>query len=335
MIIAELSANHGQNKDQAIALIEAAHHAGADAVKVQTYTADTLTLDSDADDFQIKDQALWKGQTLYQLYEKAYTPWEWQPELKDLAESLGMQFIASVFDDSSVDFWETNELKIYKIASAEIVHITLLQKIAKTGKRVIVSTGMATLGEIDEAVDTLKTTNPDIDLTLLKCSSAYPAPPESLNLKGIQTLADRFQCPVGLSDHTLNPETAICSVGLGATVFEKHLKLDNTETLDDAFSLTPDEFKSWAESIHIAQKTLGSPELKPSSHEASTLPFRRSLYVVKPINKGETFTRENVRSIRPAYGLHPRELDKLIGKKAKISLETGTPMKSEYIEESQ
>ena len=333
MIIAELSANHGQDKTSAFRLIEAAHEAGADAVKVQTYTPDTITFRSDDDAFTIKDQALWKGRKLWDLYQQAYTPWEWQPGLKTRAEQLGMKFIASVFDFSSVDFWEKHGLGIYKIASPEIIDIPLLKRVATTGKQMIVSTGMATSEEIDEAVFHLREINPDIDLTLLKCSSAYPAPPEAMNLLGIRTLRERFGTTVGLSDHTLDDEIAVTAVGLGATVFEKHLKLGNgISTPDDAFSLTPDQFATWVASIRKAEAALGSPVLAPTEQEKATLPFRKSLFVVEDMKEGETFTPENVRAIRPSGGLHPRDYESVLGRVSSKAIKAGTPLSCSLIQ---
>jgi len=333
MIIAELSANHGQKKAHARALVEAAAEAGADAVKVQTYTPDTITFRSDHEPFVIKDQPLWKGQNLWELYEKAYTPWEWQPELKQQAETLGLRFIASVFDFSSVEFWEEHGLSIYKIASAELIDIPLLQRVAKTGKQMIVSTGMATLDEIDEAVSSIQRVNPEIDLTLLKCSSAYPAATSGMNLAGIQTLTGRYGVAAGLSDHSLEDVVAITAAGLGATVFEKHLKLaDGPASPDDAFSLTPEQFKRWTKSLRAALSAIGSGELKPSAEEMGTLPFRKSLFVVRDLKAGDLFTAENLRSIRPAHGMHPRHYEEVLGKRASIEISAGTPLHSDMIE---
>ncbi|MCG8527103.1 MAG: pseudaminic acid synthase [Opitutales bacterium] len=332
MIIAELSANHGQNKETAIELVRQAKKAGADAVKVQTYTPDTITFKSQGEAFRIKDQELWKDRYLWDLYNEAYTPWEWQPELKELALAQGMEFVASVFDPSSVEFWEQYGLETYKIASAEIVDIPLLKLVAQTGKRIILSTGMATIAEIKEAVETIRATNSSPNLTLLKCSSAYPAPVEEMNLQGIRTLKSMFALPVGLSDHSLTDEVAVTAVGLGATIFEKHLKLEEAKsTADDAFSLTPSEFEKWASSIRTATRALGSLELAPSETERATLPFRKSLFVVKDIQKGKKLTSENVRSIRPAAGLHPKYFEEILGKTVKESISAGTPLSFDLI----
>lgn len=327
MIIAELSANHGQCKDQAHQLIEAAATAGADAVKVQTYTPDTLTFRSDQPPFVIEDQPLWKGKNLWDLYQTAFTPWQWQPELQQHACERGLRFIASVFDFSSVEFWEHHGLEIYKIASAELIDIPLLERVAATGKPVILSTGMATLDEIDEAVATIRGINANVDLTLLKCSSAYPSPVSQMNLMGIQTLRERYLVKSGLSDHSLENAVAIAAVGIGGTVFEKHLKLDNAfPTPDDAFSLTPEAFREWADGIRLAASALGSKELKPSTDELATLPFRKSLFVVKDMQVGDIFDEQNVRSIRPANGMHPRHYRDILGKKACIAIKAGSPL---------
>ncbi|MEQ9824563.1 MAG: pseudaminic acid synthase [Puniceicoccaceae bacterium] len=333
MIIAELSANHAQDERRAHQWIDAAAEAGADAIKVQTYTPDTLTFCSNQPPFVIEDQALWSGRSLWDLYEEAHTPWQWQPELKAHAEERGLQFIASVFDFSSIEFWQKHQLQIYKIASAELIDLPLLKAVAATHQPIILSTGMASLDEIDEAVATLQRANSSIDLTLLKCSSAYPAPVESMNLAGIQTLRSRYDLTVGLSDHSMEHAIAVAAVGLGATVFEKHLKLpDGPPSPDDAFSLTPEEFREWTCLIRTALKALGSGELKPSESERSTLPFRRSLFVVQDMQPGEAFTPQNLRSIRPANGMHPRHYETVLGKVAACAIRAGTPLSAELIE---
>ena len=333
LIYAELSANHAQQESLAFELIDAAARSGADGIKVQTYTPDTITLNAKTAPFIIQDQPLWKGQNLWDLYQKAYTPWEWQPRLKQHAESLGLRFAASVFDSSSVDFWEAHGLETYKIASAELIDIPLLTKVASTHKEIILSTGMATLSEIEEAVATIYSANPAATLTLLRCSSAYPAPASSMNLRAIQTLIERFKVPVGLSDHSTDDAMAVCAVGLGATVFEKHIRLENgPSTPDDAFSLTPDQFAGWAAAIHRAKDAMGDGECKPSPEELVTLPFRRSLFTVKAIRAGEPFTRENIRSIRPATGLHPREYEKLLSRKASCDIPEATPLSWDLVE---
>jgi pseudaminic acid synthase len=335
-IIAELSANHGQEESRAFALVQAAKDSGADVVKVQTYTPDTITYRSRQPAFLIGDQALWKGRYLWDLYQEAFTPWEWQPGLRDFAHSLGLGFIASVFDPVSVDFWEEHGLERYKIASAELVDIPLLQAVASTGKPMVVSTGMATLTEITEAVHAIRERNPSVDLTLLKCSSAYPAPISSMNLRGIQTLSATFGTRTGLSDHTLADEVAVTAVGLGATVFEKHLKLEDARAgPDDAFSLTPLQFTAWAASIRRASLALGSPTLEPTSAEYGTLPFRKSLFVTLDIQPGETFTGKNLRSIRPASGLHPRYYHEILGRRASAFIPAGTPLTWAQVEGGQ
>jgi pseudaminic acid synthase len=331
MIIAELSANHAQQYEIAEQLVEAAHTAGADAVKVQTYTPDTITYRSDDPIFCIGEDSLWKGKQLWNLYNEAYTPWEWQPELKKRAESLGMQFIASVFDATSVDFWEEHGLETYKIASAELVDLPLIEMVASTGKKMIVSTGMGNLEEINDAVKTIEAAESNIDLTLLKCSSAYPASPESMHLQGIKTLAETFGYPVGLSDHTLTAESAIVAVGLGATCFEKHLKLDDSvKTPDSAFSLTPSAFAQWASQIRTATQSLGKADLGPSDAEHQTLPFRKSLFVVKDMAAGDLFTADTVKSIRPAHGIPPKYYKQVLQTRARCSIKAGSPLRFEH-----
>jgi pseudaminic acid synthase len=310
-------------------LVEAAAQAGAHAVKVQTYTPDTLTFRSSQAPFIIENQALWEGKTLWDLYQQAYTPWEWQPGMKQLAESLGLDFIASVFDFSSVDFWEEHGLSTYKIASPELVDLPLLEAVAATGKPVLLSTGMGSLDEITEAVQTLREANPDIPLTLLKCSSAYPAPLESMNLRAIRTLREHFQTPVGLSDHSTCHEVAVAALAMGASVFEKHLKLDDGQpTLDEAFSLTPDEFHEWGMRLRHAWEALGSETLGPSEAETGTLAFRKSLFVIKAIPAGGRITPDNLRIIRPANGMHPRHYWEVIGSKAACAIPAGTALES-------
>ncbi len=257
-VIAELSANHHQNFDRAVEIIHMAHKAGADAVKLQTYTADTLTLDSHQSHFKIQSGTVWDGASFYELYQKAYTPWEWQPELKKIANQLGLDLFSSPFDATAVDFLETMNVPAYKIASFEIVDVPLLRKVASTGKPVIVSTGMATVVEIEQAVRTLRDNGCD-QVALLKCTSAYPAPPESMNLRTIPDLAFRFQVPVGLSDHTLENHSSLVSVALGASIVEKHITMSRAEAgPDSSFSLEPEEFAQLVSSIRIAETAIGS-----------------------------------------------------------------------------
>jgi pseudaminic acid synthase len=325
-IVAELSANHHQDFAQAVRIIEAAKDAGADAVKLQTYTADTITLRSDKECFRIAGGTLWDGRILHDLYEEAFTPWEWQPKLKELADELGMHLFSSAFDDSAVDFLERMKVPAYKVASFELVDIGLIEKMAGTGKPLIMSTGMASVDEISEALAAARGAGAT-QIALLKCTSAYPAPPEEANLLTIPELARRFGCPVGLSDHTMGIAVPVAAVALGACIIEKHLCLRRADGgPDGAFSLEPQEFKAMVEAVRTAEKALGSVQFAPGPREASSLKFRRSLFVVEDIKKGELFTKQNVRSIRPADGLHPRHFNEVLGKRAARDIERGTPL---------
>jgi pseudaminic acid synthase len=324
-IIAEMSANHGHDFDQALRIIEAAHKAGADAVKLQTYTPDTLTIDCDNEWFRIHG-TIWEGKNLHSLYGEAFTPWEWQPKLKEYAESLGMDCFSSPFDFTSVDFLEEMGVVAYKVASFEIVDIPLLEKIASTGKPVIVSTGMASLSEIDEAVRTLRA-NGATDIALLKCTSAYPASPEEANLRTIPHLAKSFGLPAGLSDHTMGNGVAIAGVALGACIVEKHFTIDRSQGgPDSAFSMEPDEFASMVADIRMAEKALGEVSYEITRKQKDSKVFRRSLFVVEDVKAGEELTERNVRSIRPGYGLHTRYLKVVLGKKAVVDIPRGTPL---------
>jgi len=324
-IIAELSANHNQDFNQAVALIKAAKEAGADAVKIQTYTPDTITIDCDSEFFKIGKGTIWEGKNLYSLYKEAFTPWEWQPKLKKIANDLGMDLFSTPFDFSSVDFLEKMDVPAYKVASFEIVDIPLIRKIAQKGKPVILSTGMASLAEIKEAVNAIRNEGND-QIALLKCTSAYPAVPEDMNLKTIPDMENVFHVPVGLSDHTLGISIPIAAVVLGACIVEKHFTLSRqTPGPDSAFSLEPHEFKAMVEAIRETEKALGRICYEVSEHEKASLVFRKSLFVVKDIKQGERFTEENVRSIRPGYGLAPKYLPEIIGKPAKNDLKRGTP----------
>jgi pseudaminic acid synthase len=329
-VIAELSANHNQNFDQAVRILRAAKDAGADAVKLQTYTADTITLRSDKECFRITGGTLWDGRTLHDLYQEAFTPWEWQPKLKEIANELGMDLFSSAFDDGAVDFLEQMSVPVHKVASAELVDIGLIQKMARTGKPLIMSTGMASEEEIMEAVEAARGAAPGdgpAQIALLKCTSAYPAPPEEANLLTIPELARRFGCPVGLSDHTMGIALPVAAVALGACIIEKHLCLRRADGgPDGAFSLEPQEFKAMVEAVRTAEKALGAVQFAPGPREANSRKFRRSLFVVEDIKKGELFTRQNVRSIRPADGLHPRHLNEVLGKRAACDVEQGTPL---------
>jgi pseudaminic acid synthase len=325
-IVAELSANHNQNFDQAVRIIHAAKEAGADAVKLQTYTADTITLRSDHEYFRIAGGTLWDGRTLHDLYQEAFTPWEWQPKLKRVAASLGLHLFSSAFDASAVDFLEQMNVPAHKVASFELVDLGLIQKMARTGKPLIMSTGMATEVEIAEAVGAARTAGAK-EIALLKCTSAYPAPPEEANLRTIPELAGRFQCPAGLSDHTMNIAVPVAAVALGACIIEKHLCLRRADGgPDSGFSLEPQEFKAMVDAVRTTEKALGSVEFAPGAHEVNSRRFRRSLFAVENIRKGDLFTAQNVKSIRPAHGLHPRHLSEVLGQRAACDIERGTPL---------
>jgi pseudaminic acid synthase len=324
--IAEVSANHNHDFSQAVRIIEAAKDAGADAIKLQTYTADTITLRSDKEYFRIAGGTLWDGRTLHDLYQEAFTPWEWQPKLKEIADQLGMHLFSSAFDDTAVDFLEKMNVPAHKVASFELVDIGLIQKMARTGKPLIMSTGMASEAEITEAVEAARGAGAT-QIALLKCTSAYPAPPEEANLLTIPELARRFNCPVGLSDHTMSVAVPVVAVALGASIIEKHLCLRRADGgPDGAFSLEPQEFKAMVEAVRIAEKALGTVQFNPGPREANSRKFRRSLFVVENIKKGELFTENNVRSIRPSDGLHPRHFNEVLGKRAACDVERGTPL---------
>ena len=325
-IVAEMSANHGHDFDRAVELIHAAHRAGADAIKLQTYTADTLTIDSDAEPFQIGAGTLWEGRNLYDLYGEAMTPWAWQPKLKEIAEGLGMPLFSTPFDASAVDFLEAMDVPAHKVASFEIVDLELIRRIAETGKPMIVSTGMATLAEIDEAVATIRATG-NKNLALLVCTSAYPSPPEAMNLRTIPHLARAFGVPTGLSDHTMGIAVPVAAVALGARIIEKHFTLSRDEPgPDSAFSLEPHEFAAMVDAVRTTEKALGRVRYGVGESEKASRVFRRSLFVVEDIAAGEPFTRRNVRSIRPGHGLAPKHLPQVLGRRAARDLTRGTPL---------
>jgi N-acetylneuraminate synthase len=321
-----MSANHNQSFDQAVRILRAAKDAGADAVKLQTYTPDTITMDCDSDYFQIGKGSLWEGKNLYQLYGEAYTPWDWQPKLKQVADGLRLPIFSTPFDDSAVDFLEHMDVPAYKIASFELVDTGLLRKVARTGKPIILSTGMATLAEIDEAVTTLREGGCR-QLALLKCTSAYPASPEEMNLLTIPHLSEAFGVPVGLSDHTLGISVPVAAVALGACIIEKHFTLSRaTLGPDSAFSLEPQEFKAMVKAVRVAEKALGQVSYEVTEKERASRVFRRSLFVVKDMKAGARFTPENVRSIRPGHGLAPKYLDEVMGRCAARDIAAGTPL---------
>jgi len=330
-IVAEISANHLQKFDYAIELIKVARKAGADAVKFQTYTPDTLTIDCDNKYFQIKQGTIWDGKTLYQLYKEAYTPWEWLPKLKKIAEKEGLIFFSSVFDKTSVDFLEKITPPAYKIASFEITDIPLIEYVARKKKPIIISTGIATLSDIKEAVNTCKKVGNN-QIILLKCTSVYPAPLEEVNLRTIPNLKETFKTVVGLSDHTLGISIPIAAVALGAKIIEKHLTLDRSlGGPDAAFSLEPEEFKEMVNGIKETEKALGKISYKLSKKIKKNREFRRSLFIIKDIKRGERFTETNIRSIRPGYGLSPKYFKKVLDKEAKRDIEKGTPLSWDLI----
>lgn len=331
-IIAEMSANHGQDINIAKKTIKAAKEAGADAIKLQTYTADTITIDCDNEYFQLKQGTIWDGRTLYDLYKEAYTPWEWHEELMDYAKELGLICFSSPFDKTAVDFLESLNVPAYKVASFEITDIPLIEYIASQGKPIIISTGIATLGEIDEAVQACRKVGND-QIILLKCTSAYPAKIEDANLLTMKNLRETFDVEVGLSDHTLGITVPIVSVALGAKVIEKHFILDKSIGGPDAsFSLDKQEFKLLVESVRNAEKALGKVDYELTEGKIKNRKFSRSLFVVKDIKEGETFSKDNIRSIRPSYGLKPKYLNFILGKKAKLSISKGTPLNWNMIE---
>ncbi len=325
-VIAEMSGNHNHSFQQAVKIVHAAKEAGADAVKLQTYTADTITLRSDKECFRIAGGSLWDGRLLHDLYQEAFTPWDWQPKLKAIADELGMHLFSSAFDDSAVDFLEQMNVPAHKVASCVLVVLGLFEKMARTGKPLIMSTGMASEEEIAEAVESARAAGAT-QIALLKCTSAYPAPPEEANLLTIPELARRFGCPVGLSDHTMGIAVPVAAVALGACIIEKHLCLRRADGgPDGAFSLEPQEFKAMVEAVRTAEKALGSVQFVSGPREANSIKFRRSLFVVEDIKKGELFTNQNVRSIRPSDGLHPRHVNDVLGKRAACDVERGTPL---------
>ena len=324
-IIAEMSANHAGSLSRAKEIIHAAKECGADCVKIQTYTPDTLTIDCHNKYFQVKN-GTWEGENLYSLYGKAYTPWEWQKELKEEADSIGIDFLSTPFDKTAVDFLEEMELQFYKIASFEMVDLPLISYIASKGKPIIMSTGMGTLEEIKEAVEAVYETG-NHQLALLKCSSAYPADPADMHLKTIQDMIKRFQIPIGLSDHSMGSFSAVTAVAMGASVIEKHFCLGREiENPDASFSMTPDEYKQMVTDIRLVEQALGVPTYGVSKQEESSMVFRRSIFAVKDIKEGEPLTEDNVRIIRPGYGMKPKYLKDILGLPTEHNMERGTPV---------
>ena len=332
-IIAELSANHGQSFERCVELISAAKFAGVDAIKLQTYTADTITIDCSNHYFQINQGTAWDGQSLHGLYHEAHTPWEWQPRLKQIANDWGLELFSSPFDVTAVEFLERMEVPAYKVASFELVDTPLLERIGRTKKPVIMSTGMATRAEIELAMETLRLAGTE-ELALLKCTSAYPAPAKSMNLRTICEMSKVFDVPVGLSDHMLTPEATIASVALGASIIEKHLTLRRSDGGPDAaFSLEPAEFASLVQAIRTTEEALGTVHFGPTTFDSPNRAFRKSLFVVCDIPAGEPFTNQNVRSIRPGYGLEPRYFSDILGKFARNAIVRGTPLSWDLIQD--
>ncbi len=330
-IIAELSANHMNNFDIAVKTIEAMAESGADAVKFQTYTPDTITIDCDNEYFQIKQGTIWDGQVLYNLYEEAYMPWEWQPKLKKIAEDLGLIAFSSPFDMTSVDFLEEMDVEAYKIASYEITDIPLIEYVASKGKPIIISTGIASKEDIDLAIKTCRKTGNN-QIAILKCTSSYPAPMDEINLNTIPALKDEFDVCVGLSDHTMGAEVAIAGVALGAKIIEKHFILDrNMDGPDSEFSMEPQEFKAMVDSIRNIEKALGNSDFEVTEKMLINQDFSRSLFAVKDIKKGEAITLDNVKSIRPGFGAHPKYLSEILGKEVNCDIKRGTPFKLEFV----
>jgi len=331
-VIAELSANHGQDIDVAVKTLKAAKEAGADAVKLQTYTPDTITIDCNNKYFQIKHGTLWDGRTLYDLYKEAYTPWDWQPKLQEMAEGLGLICFSSPFDRTAVDFLEDMNVPAYKVASLEITDIPLIEYIASKGKPVIISTGIATESDIEEAVSACKREG-NSQIALLKCTSAYPAPFEEMNLRTIQDMKERFGIVIGISDHSTGITAPVAAVALGAKIIEKHIILDrNMGGPDAAFSLEPDEFRAMVTSVRETEMALGKVSYELTEKAKTSREFARSLFVVSDIKTGEVFSGDNIRSVRPGHGLAPVYIKNIIGRKAVSDIKKGTPLTWQFVE---
>lgn len=332
-IIAEMSGNHNQSLERALAIVDAAAAAGVDAIKIQTYTADTMTLDIDTGEFFIADQnSLWKGETLYRLYEKAHTPWEWHKPIFDRCKEHGIMGFSTPFDDTSVDFLEELDVPCYKIASFENVDLPLIRKAARTGKPIIASTGMTTVSELADLVRTARD-NGCADLTLLKCTSSYPSSPEGTNLRTIPHMREMFGCDVGLSDHTLGIGVAVASVALGALMIEKHFTLSRADGgVDAAFSLEPDEMAQLVRECRAAALAMGEVRYEMAEQEKKSLQFRRSLYIAEDMRAGDVLTEKNLRRIRPGHGLSPKHYDALLGRQVKCDVKRGTPVSWALVE---
>ena len=332
-IIAEMSGNHNQSLERALAIVDAAAAAGVDAIKIQTYTADTMTLDIDTGEFFIADKdSLWKGESLYHLYEKAHTPWEWHKPIFDRCKEHGIMGFSTPFDDTSVDFLEELGVPCYKIASFENVDLPLIRKVARTGKPIIASTGMTTVSELADLVRTARD-NGCADLTLLKCTSSYPSSPEGTNLRTIPHMRELFGCDVGLSDHTLGIGVAVASVALGATVIEKHFTLSRADGgVDAAFSLEPGEMAQLVRECRAAALAMGEVRYEMAEQEKKSLQFRRSLYIAEDMRAGDVLTEKNLRRIRPGHGLSPKHYDALLGRQVKCDVKRGTPVSWALVE---
>ena len=329
-IIAEMSANHAGDIGKAKEIIHAAKKAGADCIKIQTYTPDTLTINCDNKYFHIS-QGTWAGENLYQLYGKAYTPWEWQAELKQEAEKVGLDFFSTPFDKTSVDFLEEIGVEFYKIASFELVDIPLIEYVASKGKPIIMSTGMANLGEIEDAVRAVRGQKNN-ELALLRCASAYPAITDDMNLMTMRNMESVFGVPVGLSDHSMGAVGAVAAVALGAKIIEKHFCLDRSiENPDASFSMNPKEFTQMVKDVRQAEKAIGKVKYGVTRQEEGNVIFRRSIFCVEDIKKGEVLTEKNIRVIRPGYGLAPKYYSQVLGQRALNDIERGTPLKFDMI----
>lgn len=330
-VIAEMSGNHNQSLDRALQIVEAAARAGAHALKLQTYTADTMTLDCSGEDFLISDKSsLWSGKYLHALYKEAYTPWEWHAPIMKRAKELGMICFSTPFDETAVDFLETLNVPLYKIASFENVHIPLIRKVARTGKPMIISTGMASVSEIQDAVNAVKAEGND-KLVLLKCTSTYPATPENSNVVTIPHMADLFGVQVGISDHTMGVGASVAAVALGATVIEKHFTLKRSDGgVDSAFSLEPEELAALVTESERAWMSLGKISYGAKGAETKSLQFRRSIFVAKDVGKGESFSEKNLRIVRPGTGLPPKYFDVALKMRASRDLKAGTPLSWEH-----
>lgn len=332
-IIAEMSGNHNHSLERALAIVDAAADSGVDALKLQTYTADTMTIDKSDGEFFISDpDSLWKGESLYSLYQKAYTPWEWHKSIFDRCRARGIIGFSTPFDFTAVDFLEELNCPVYKIASFENIDLLLIKRVAQTGKPMIVSTGMASVGELQELVDTARN-NGCKDLTLLKCTSSYPAAPEGTNLRTIPHMRELFKCNVGLSDHTLGIGAAVAGMALGARVVEKHFILCRADGgVDAAFSMEPAEMAQFVRECNTAVQALGTVSYDLQEQEKKSLIFRRSLYFVKDIKAGDVITADNMRSIRPGLGLKPRYYEKLLGRTVKRDIAAGTAVKLDVVD---